>query len=99
MGVSLIAHHCRTSDRTPGGARGVDALAPLLAKRLGTEPRDIGTPEPARESRWDDDLRDSRGCILEAGGQVDDALSGANVPVLLAADCSIALTTLAAALA
>ncbi|MFL5825391.1 MAG: arginase family protein [Thermoleophilaceae bacterium] len=98
LGISLIAHRCRTSDRTPGGARGVQALAPLLAKRLGVEPRDIGTPEEPRESRFDEDLSESRGCILEAGGQVDDALSGRNVPVLLAGDCSIALTTLAAAL-
>ncbi|MGE5635494.1 MAG: arginase family protein, partial [Nocardioidaceae bacterium] len=42
--------------------------------------------------------RGSRGCLLEAGGQVDDALSGGNVPVLLASDCSICLTTLGAAL-
>jgi arginase len=98
MSVSLIAHRCRTSDRTPGAARGVEELAPLVGKRLGREPRDIGTPSDPRVGDWREDLASSRGCLLEAGGQVDDALSGGNAPVLLAGDCSIAVTTLNAAL-
>jgi arginase len=97
-GVSLIAHRCRTSDRTPGAARGVEELAPLLAKRLGREPREIGTPSEPRVGDWREDLASSRGCLLEAGGQVDDALSGGNAPVLLAGECSVAITTLSAAL-
>jgi arginase family enzyme len=96
--VSLIAHRCRTSDRTPGAARGVQELAPLVGKRLGREPREIGTPSPPQVGDWREDLANSRGCLLEAGGQVDDALSGGNAPVLLAGECSIAVTTLKAAL-
>jgi arginase len=96
--VSLVALRCRTSDRTPGGARGVEALTSLLAKRLGTEPRAIGTTGEPRSARFDEDLRDSRGCLLEAGGQVDDALAAGRLPVLVAGDCSVALTTLPAAL-
>ena len=98
MSVSLVALRCRTSDRTAGGARGVEVLAPLVGKRVGREPRMIGTPGEPRAARYEDDLRDSRGCLLEAGGQVDDALSGGNVPVLLAGDCSICMTTLPAVL-
>jgi arginase family enzyme len=98
MTTSLVAIRCRTSDRSEAAGRGVDALAPLLGKRLGVEPRQIGSPGEPRTAAWDDDLRDSRGCLLEAGGQVDDALNGGNVPVLIAGDCSIALTTLSAAL-
>jgi arginase len=98
VGVSLIGLRCRTSDRTGGGTRGVDALAPLVGGRLGREPRLIGTPGEPRAARFDDDLRESRGCLLEAGGQVDDALSDGKVPFLLAGDCSICLTTLPAAL-
>ena len=94
MGVSLVALHCRTSDRTPAAERGVTELETLVAKRLGREPRAIGSFAGPRQSPWDDDLRDGRGCLLEAGGQVEDALSGNNVPVLLAAECSIGLTTL-----
>ena len=98
MSVSLIAHRCRTSDRSAGPVRGVDELAQLAAKRLGREPRAIGTPSEPRVGDWREDLVNSRGCLLEAGGQVDDALSGDNVPLLLAGECSIALTTLKAAL-
>jgi arginase len=96
--VSLVGLLCRTSDRTAGGARGVQQLAPLLGERLGVEPRMIGSPGEAVSARYEDDLRDSRGCLLEAGGQVDDALSGGNFPVLLAGDCSICLTTLPTAI-
>ncbi len=98
MSVSLVALVCRTADRTPDAVRGVQTLAPLIGKRLGVEPRTIGTPAEPREAGYEDDLRDSRGCLLEAGGQVEDALTGGRVPVIAAADCSIAVTTLPAAL-
>ena len=98
MSVSVVAFECRTSDRTPDGVRGVQKLVPLIGKRLGVEPRSIGSPGDARVASFDDDLRDSRGCLLEAGGQVDDALAADQVPVLAAGDCSICLTTLPAAL-
>jgi arginase family enzyme len=94
--VSLIAHRCRTSDRTPLAALGVETLAPLFGKRLGREPREIGTPGRARIGDWREDLVESRGCLLEAGGQVEDALTGGNAPVLLSAECTIGLTTLPA---
>lgn len=94
MSVSFVALRCRTSDRTAAPVRGVDTLAPLIGKRLGKEARRVGSPGDAREAPWEDDLRDSRGCLLEAGGQVDDALAAGNLPVLLAGECAIALTTL-----
>jgi arginase len=94
--VSLVALRCRTSDRSAAPGRGVDALAPMVAERLGVEAREIGSPSEPHEAGWADDLRDSRGCLLEAGGQVADALDAGRVPVLLAGDCSVALTTLPA---
>ena len=98
MSVSLVSLVCRTADRTPGGVVGAQTLAPLIGKRLGVEPRTIGTPAEPRETRFEEDLRESRGCLLEAGGQVDDALAGGRVPVIAAADCSIGVTTLPSAL-
>jgi arginase len=98
MAVSLVLLRCRTSDRTPGAGLGAETLAPLAGKALGVEPRIIGRPGEPRPDGYEQALRDSRGCLLEAGGQVDDALSGGNLPLLLAGDCSICLTTLPAAL-
>jgi arginase len=92
--LSVVVLRCRTSDRTAGGARGAEALG--LA--LDAEARLIGTPGWPRAAGFVDDLRSSRGCILEAGGQVDDALAAGRRPLLLASDCSICLTTLAAVL-
>jgi arginase len=94
--VSLVGMLCRTSDRSPAGAAGTEALTAELAGRVGVEARMIGSPGEAKAADWGDDLRDSRGCILEAGGQVDDALAEGNYPVLVASDCSVCLTTLPA---
>jgi arginase family enzyme len=99
VNAALIALQCRTSDRTPHAIRGVQTLAPLVGKRLGLEPRLIGSPPgETGPTGFNDDLRESRGCLLEAGGQVDDALAAGRTPVLLSAECSVALTTLPAAL-
>ncbi len=92
--TTVIGHRCRTSDRSAGHGRGADALARLLAQRLGTEPRMVGMPGEGRTQDWAEDLRDSRGCILEAGGQVEDALGAGQRPVLCAGDCTVSLTTL-----
>jgi arginase len=96
MNISLVVMRCRTSDRTPGGGRGAEALGRELGERLRVDPRIVGSAGDARPADWSDDLRESRGCILEAGGQVDDALARGDFPVLLSSDCSICLTTLAA---
>lgn len=79
---------CRTSERVPHATR-------ALAEALPGEPRFVGSEEPPRDASWEDDLRDCRGCLLEAGGQVDDALTAGAFPLLVAGNCSIALTTLA----
>jgi arginase family enzyme len=94
VNAAVVALLCRTSDRTPGGARGAAALAETLAERLGEHARMIGSPGEAATTNWEDDLRDSRGCILEAGGQVEDALAQDRFPILCASDCTICLTTL-----
>ena len=94
----MIALLCRTSDRTEGASRGAEALARMVATQAGTEALMIGSFGEAAARDWSEDLRDSRGCILEAGGQVEDALTEGRTPLLFAADCSIALTTLPSAL-
>jgi arginase len=90
--LSVTVLRCRTSDRTPGGARGAESLG--LA--LDPDARLVGTPGEAHVADWSDDLRDSHGCLLEAGGQVEDMLAAGAFPVLTSSDCSICLTTFAA---
>jgi arginase len=87
--LSVTALRCRTSDRTPGGSRGAEALA----LKLDPDARLIGSFGEPRIAPFEEDLRDSRGCLLEAGGQVEDMLSANRFPVLTASDCSICMTT------
>jgi arginase len=92
----VITLVCRTSDRVLEGIRGSVALAPLFADHLGIKTHTIGSASPVKVAPWSEDLDESRGCLLEAGGQVEDALNAGLAPVLLHAECSIALTTLPA---
>ena len=87
---------CRTSDRIAATSQGARELALTVAERMEVEARMIGTPGEPADSHFDDDLRDARGCLLEAGGQVEDALGGGRFPVLTSSDCSICITTLPA---
>jgi arginase family enzyme len=84
----VICLLCRTSDRGREAADGTRELAELLDARV------IGSPGEPRTQTWEEDLRDGRGCLLEAGGQIEDALVAGRVPILLAGECSIAVSTL-----
>ncbi|HEV3072086.1 MAG TPA: arginase family protein [Solirubrobacteraceae bacterium] len=92
--ATLIAMRCRTAERSPAAAPGVETLAATIGRQIGAQPRLIGSPQPPREQSFEEDLAGSRGCLLEAGGQVEDALNAGTLPLLLAADAAIALTTL-----
>jgi arginase len=94
MEGAVSALLCRTSDRSEGTAEGARALAAAIAERLGVTARYVGAPGPTAQTQWGDDLREHRGCILEAGGQLEDALESGRFPVLTASDCTICLTTL-----
>ncbi|MBA2505177.1 MAG: arginase family protein [Thermoleophilaceae bacterium] len=83
---------CRIAERAEAPVRGAE----VLAEKLGA--RTIGSGASARETGWEEDLRDARGCLLEAGGQVEDALAAGDMPLLISSDCAVGLTTLAAAL-
>ncbi len=94
MEGAVSALLCRTSDRTASTSEGARELALAVGERLGVEARLLGTPGAPADTRFDDDLRAARGCLLEAGGQVQDALAAGRFPVLTSSDCSICVTTL-----
>ena len=95
--ASLVGLRCRISEAAPC-ALGIEPLVHALGARLDARPRMIGTPpsqSPPQRS-YADDLAAARGCLLEAGGQVDDALADGRLPVLVHGDCSICIGTLPA---
>jgi arginase family enzyme len=94
--LTVIGMLCRASERVEDAAAGTEALAVELAARHDVSARLVGSPSPLRVVGWEEDLRESRGCLLEAGGQIDDALAGGQRPVLVAPDCSVSATTLPA---
>ncbi len=94
MTASVVGLRCRTSERSDAPARGVDVLAPLLAEHLGIPTHTVGSACQPRVSSWNDDIDASRGCLLEAGGQIEDAMNMKLAPVLLHGECSVGLSTL-----
>jgi arginase len=94
--LAVVGMLCRSSERVADASAGTAALAGELAARRQVGARLIGSPSPMKVVGWEEDLRDSRGCLLEAGGQVDDALAAGRFPVLVVPDCSVSLSTLPA---
>ena len=84
----MVGLLCRTAERDPEAAQGTRELAQLLGARL------IGSPGESGPFDWEQDLRAAHGCLLEAGGQLEDAFEADRAPILLAGDCSIAVATL-----
>ncbi|HEV2997470.1 MAG TPA: arginase family protein [Solirubrobacteraceae bacterium] len=82
----LVALHGSTEDSDELAEElatgGVDVLAEAIGRRLGAHPHRIG---PAASTQ---------GRLLEAGGQVEDALNAGALPVIVAGDGAIALGTL-----
>ncbi|MCW3001171.1 MAG: arginase family protein [Conexibacter sp.] len=94
-GLTVVGMLCRTAERV-AAAEGTESLVAELAAQRDVGHRLIGSPSDVRSVPWETDLAASRGCLLEAGGQVEDALAAGSFPLLVAADCSISLTTLPA---
>jgi arginase family enzyme len=92
--VSVVGLLCRTSDRGGFSGEGARVLAEAVAEHARTPVRLIGSPGEPRVTTFDEDLRESRGCLLEAGGQISDAFHEGRFPVLCAGACSVCVTTL-----
>jgi arginase family enzyme len=94
VSASVTVLRGRTSDRSDAGAPAAQALGEAIAGRFGVPARLVGAPGPARDGRWEDDLRDGRAAIAAAGTALAAALDAGERPVLLASDCTIAMATL-----
>jgi arginase len=84
----VVALLPRTSDIETSTMLGARALGELLGARV------IGSPGEGADTPWERDLTESRGCLLEAGGQVDDAFEAGLMPLLVAGTCSVCVSTL-----
>jgi arginase len=92
--TALVGLRGRVSE-PPRYSRAIEPVTRALGDRLGVQPRFIGSPREAeRSSDWTADLREARGLLLEAGGQLEDALGAGRSPVLVSGDCAVAMGTL-----
>jgi arginase len=94
MAPALTALLCRTSDYGRHTLEGAKALADALGEGWGVEPHRLGTVEEGRRAPWQDDLRDARGCLLEAGCSVRADLDRGRTPVLCSGHGPPCMTTL-----
>jgi arginase family enzyme len=90
----VITLACRTSDRVMDGTRGSVELGTMFADHQGVDMDTIGPSSDPVIANWAEDLDACRGCLLETGSRVEDALNDGDAPVVLHAQCSVALTTL-----
>jgi arginase family enzyme len=91
MSAQVTVLRGRTSDRSADNRLGAEALGEELAQRLGVEVALVGEPGAPRDGRWEDDLREGRPAIADAGAALSTALDTGAFPVLLASDCTICM--------
>lgn len=65
-----------------------------LAERWGLEVRRLGQVQDGRRAPWQDDLREARSCLVEAGRSVGADLAAGYTPVLCCGHCPPCMTTL-----
>ena len=92
--AALVAMRCRTSldepDTVTGSTPSARSWPAACASRCARSAR----RPPSAPADALAELARARGCLLEAGGQLDDALDAGATPILLAGDGAIALATL-----
>lgn len=97
MSAAVAALRCHATNAE--SLRGAEAFARALAERLGADARMIGDPPESPEPvDFRDDLEHGRDCFRRAGDHVGGALAAGRLPVIAAADCSLCMATMAAAL-
>ncbi len=91
--TAVVTMRCRAGADASPSALAVEQLADALGQAAGVQPRAIGAFAALAGDPLED-LAGARGCLLEAGGQLEDALRAGRRPLLVAADAAIALATL-----
>ena len=94
MSARVITLACRTSDRLLDGCRGSVEVGTLLAEHAGVEMETIGPSSEPKIANWSDDLDECRGCLIETGRRIEEALNAGAAPVVLHSQCSVALSTM-----
>jgi arginase len=94
MMISLLHFAARTGDHNDRAMLASRLLADTLADRLGVPSVAVGTPEPAINGGWEEELDAARSDLLRLSAQLDEVFQAGAVPVIALSRCAVALATL-----
>ena len=86
----------RTGDHNDLAMPGAGAVGMALARRVGTAPVTIGTPEPATRADWRAQLELARPALTQLQSRIADVLSRGALSITTMGRCAAAMATLPA---
>ncbi|MGV9266879.1 arginase family protein [Kitasatospora sp. NPDC003701] len=90
---SLTVYRGPAGDHNDRAMSAVALLGEALTRRLGISPVSVGSPEPARPTGWDGELRRALPTLRRMAGRVDQVMSAGQRPISAITRCAVALAT------
>ncbi|GAB3476615.1 arginase family protein [Nocardiopsis coralliicola] len=91
--LALTRFAGRIADRNDRAMAGSAVLTGVLAQRLGTGPRTIGTPRPALSAGWHAELAGAAEELRTLRDHLDALLQGGRTPVTASSRCAASVAT------
>jgi arginase len=92
--LQLLALQGRIDDRSPNATLGSLLAAQAIARRLGTEPRLIGSPAPHKVEDWRTSLTAAEAALGALAAEVKAVVERREIPLLVTSSCAASLVTL-----
>jgi len=92
--VGLTVFQGRVGDHNDRAMSGVQVIGAILSDRLGLPAHVVGTPAPALDTDWEEQLEAGRTDLQAMGKRYEEVLAAGQVPVTALTRCAVALATL-----
>lgn len=94
--VDYTVFQGRAGDHNDLAIPGAKAIAEELERRTGIAPVVVGTPEPALNVGWREELDAALPSLKQMQSRLDDILAAGSVPISATSRCAVSLATLPA---
>ena len=84
----------RVGDHNDAAMRGSRIVGDALARHLGTTSNEVGTPQPALDAGWRDELAAASGPLTAITAAIEHVMTRRAIPVTALTRCAVALATL-----
>ncbi len=94
MRIAYTVFQGRAGDHNDLAMPGAKSIGESLARRMGVAPFEIGSPEPALNTGWREELEAALPALKQVQARFDDILAGGAVSIAATSRCAVSLATL-----